>query len=82
MLIFYLLQPHKARAASAFSLFVKEHYGSVKAGAAKEFRHCDTSSSLSHGDVMKVLSKMYAEERQRADPSVEGVAQHLFNCKD
>jgi hypothetical protein len=58
---YFIFQPQKARAASGFSLFVKEHYGNVKAGGAQ------STEKLSHGEVMKVLSKMYAEEKKKGE---------------
>jgi hypothetical protein len=65
--ISYNIQPQKPRKASGFSLFVKEHYSTLKAGSHKEQQpggmHYSISSpslsSLSHGEVMKALSKMY-----------------------
>lgn len=64
--MFYVLslQPQKTRKASAFSLFVKEHYSTVKASKHPHSSLPQSAStlSLSHGDVMKALSKMYAEE--------------------
>ena len=71
------IQPQKARAASGFSLFVKENYGSVKSGDS-------TAKKLTHGEVMKSLSRMYAEAKETGDvPSskdtADSVTRNLFS---
>lgn len=63
----------KARAASGFSLFVKEHYSTVKAKESGQ-------SKQSHGDVMKVLSKMYSLDKEKSNKLEDctSVAKVLF----
>ena len=68
-------QPQKERVASGFSLFVKEHYSAVKASKVQNLAR--TPSSLSHGDVMRTLSKMYAETRV-SETSNNNIIKNLF----
>jgi hypothetical protein len=75
-----VLQPQKPRAISGFGLYVKEHYRIVKAGnhPNKTSINPSTGSSLSHGEVMKTLSTMYAAEaKSRSDNNID-VTKALF----
>jgi len=49
-----LQQPKKARAASGFSLFVKNNFSTVKAKSRE---------NMTHGDVMKELSRLYKQDK-------------------